>query len=254
MSWLTNPTEPRLRRRRRLVLWTILPALVLLVLAARFLLLPVHMGDAQEAHRGDDGSGMVDAAEKLSILNIVERWRAPFVEGTGKSMQGDLPAGRADLERALGMTKSPEDDCTVRTNLVLTVTAQGDEAGKKGDTDAEKKYAEEALKLIEEGPDGCLDGSKDGNGGEAGRKQREAEDKNKKKTGQSEKPDEDSEDEQDEDEQDEDEQGGSGGDSEEKDPQEEELEERNGAGQRQSEQERKQREGGGGPDPVEKPW
>lgn len=250
MSWLTRPTEPRLRLRRSMVLWTIPVALVLLVLAARFLLLPVHMGDAQDAHRGDDGGGMVTAGEKLGILNIVERWRAPFVEGTGKSMKGDLLGGRADLEEALSRTGNDEDDCTVRTNLVLTVTAQGDEAGEKGDADAEKKFAEEALKLIEEGPEGCLDGRNDGNGGEAGRKQREAEDKNKEKTGQSEGEDEPTEGEEPKDPEDD-----SGGEPEEEDPKEKELKERNSQGQRTSEQERKQREGSGsGPDPVEKPW
>lgn len=151
---MTAPIEPRLRRRRRMILATILPAIVLVVLANRFLTLPVFIGQAQDAHGGDDGPGMVKAADRLHPLNIVERWRAPFVEGTGKSIDGDLEGGRADLETALERTKNPQDDCTVRTNLVITISQQADAAKEAGDEDKEKSLAEEALKLIEEGPEG----------------------------------------------------------------------------------------------------
>ncbi len=56
---------------------------------------------------------------------------------------------------------------------MLTVSAQADKAKEAGDPAGEKAFAQEALKLIEEGPEGCLDGSDDGNEGEAGRKQQE---------------------------------------------------------------------------------
>ena len=59
---MTAPIEPRLRRRRRMILATILPAIVLVVLAIRFLTLPVFIGQAQDAHgparrRQQDGHG-----------------------------------------------------------------------------------------------------------------------------------------------------------------------------------------------------
>ena len=246
---MTAPIEPRLRRRRRMILATILPAIVLVVLAIRFLTLPVFIGQAQDAHGGDDGPGMVKAADRLHPLNIVERWRAPFVEGTGKSIDGDLEGGRADLETALERTKNPQDDCTVRTNLVITISQQADAAKEAGDEDKEKSLAEEALKLIEEGPEGCLDGSDDGNGGEAGRKQQEQKDKLEEQTGKSQpeepkKPEDDGDD-------------GEGEDEEEKDPKQKELEERNQQGQRQSETDRREEEGeekGSSGAGVDKPW
>lgn len=246
---MTAPLEPRLRRRRRMILATILPAIILVVLAIRFLTLPVFIGQAQDAHGGDDGPGMVKAADRLHPLNIVERWRAPFVEGTGKSIDGDLDGGRADLETALERTKNPQDDCTVRTNLVITISQQADAAKEAGDEDKEKSLAEEALKLIEEGPEGCLDGSDDGNGGEAGRKQQEQKDKLEEQTGKSQpeepkKPEDDGDD-------------GEGEDEEEKDPKKKELEERNQQGQRQSETDRREEEGeekGSSGAGVDKPW
>lgn len=246
---MTAPIEPRLRRRRRMILATILPAIVLVVLAIRFLTLPVFIAQAQDAHGGDDGPGMVKAADRLHPLNIVERWRAPFVEGTGKSIDGDLEGGRADLETALDRTKNPQDDCTVRTNLVITISQQADAAKEAGDEDKEKSLAEEALKLIEEGPEGCLDGSDDGNGGEAGRKQQEQKDKLEEQTGKSQpeepkKPEDDGDD-------------GEGEDEEEKDPKQKELEERNQQGQRQSETDRREEEGeekGSSGAGVDKPW
>lgn len=246
---MTAPIEPRLRRRRRMILATILPAIVLVVLAIRFLTLPVFIGQAQDAHGGDDGPGMVKAADRLHPLNIVERWRAPFVEGTGKSIDGDLEGGRADLETALDRTKNPQDDCTVRTNLVITISQQADAAKEAGDEDKEKSLAEEALKLIEEGPEGCLDGSDDGNGGEAGRKQQEQKDKLEEQTGRS-QPEEPQEPEDKGDD-------GEGEDEEKKDPKQKELEERNQQGQRQSETDRREEEGeekGSSGAGVDKPW
>ncbi|MDN5715892.1 MAG: hypothetical protein L0G89_01530 [Janibacter sp.] len=250
MNPVKPPLEPRLRRRRRLIWATVLPAIILLVLAARFLTLPVNMGSAQEAHGSDDGQGMVSASDKLHILNIVERWRAPFVEGTGKSISGDLDGGRTDLETALSRTSNPQDDCTVRTNLVITISQQSDKAKEDGDEAREKALAEEALKLIEEGPEGCLDGSDDGNGGEAGRKQQEQKDKLEEQTGKG-----DSEEPQDPDQgKDEEKKDGDEGE-EEKDPKQKELEERNQTGQEESEANRREEEGqdkgGGG---VDKPW
>lgn len=246
---MTAPIEPRLRRRRRMILATILPAIVLVVLAIRFLTLPVFIGQAQDAHGGDDGPGMVKAADRLHPLNIVERWRAPFVEGTGKSIDGDLKGGRADLETALDRTKNPQDDCTVRTNLVITISQQADAAKEAGDEEKEKSLAEEALKLIEEGPEGCLDGSDDGNGGEAGRKQQEQKDKLEEQTGKS-QPEEPQEPEDQGDD-------GEGEDEEKKDPKQKELEERNQQGQRQSETDRREEEGeekGSSGAGVDKPW
>lgn len=248
---MSTPLEPRLRLRRRLIWGSVLPVLVLLVLALRFLTLPVHMGSAQDAHSTDDGQGMVSAAEKLDVLNIVERWRAPFVEGTGKSVDGDLEGGRTDLERALERTSEPQDDCTVRTNLVLTISQQADEAEEKGDEDATKKLAEEGLKLIEDGPEGCLDGQDDGNDGEAGRKQQEEQDKLEEQSGQ--KEEEQDGDEGDEGEDEEQEKDGSG---EQEDPKQKELEERNEEGQSESEERRRQKEADkeGETGGVDKPW
>ena len=247
---MKTPTEPRLRRRRRLIWASALPALVLIVLATRFLTLPMHMGQAQDAHGGDDGPGMVDAAEKLDVLNIVERWRAPFVEGTGKSVDGDLDGGRSDLETALERTSDPQDDCTVRTNLVITISQQADAAEEDDDEEAKKEYAAEGLKLIEEGPEGCLDGQDDGNGRDAGRKQQEQKEKlEEQKSGEKEEEQDEGDEGEDEEEQD-----GSGGEDE--DPKKKELEERNQQGQSESEQKQRQEEADeeGNPGGVDKPW
>ena len=177
-----STTPPWVRRRRRLLLATVLPALLVLLLALKLLSLPVLTSSASGAHESGDGGGVRSAGERLGVVNLVERWRAPYVEGTGRAMAGDLEGGRADLELALGRTSAPQDDCTVRTNLVLTIERQSAAAGEAGDRDAEQRLAEEALALSEEGPDGCLDGSQDGNGGEAGEKQREAQQRLEERT------------------------------------------------------------------------
>lgn len=175
-------TPPWVRRRRRVLLATLLPALLCLLLALKLLSLPLLTGGAADDHAKGDGAGVRTAGERLGVGNVVERWRAPYVEGTGRAMSGDLDGGRSLLEAALSRTSRPEDDCTVRTNLVLTVERLAGAAGESGDAAVEKQLAEEALALIEEGPEGCLDGSDDGNGGAAGERQREAQQRLQEKT------------------------------------------------------------------------
>ena len=167
-------TTPWVRRRRRVLAATALPALLCLLLAVKMLSLPLLTSQAGRAHGSGDGGGVQSAGSRLGIVNVVERWRAPYVEGTGRSMSGDLGGGRSLLETALARTSQPEDDCTVRTNLVLTVEQQADAAGESGDDEAQRSLAQEALALIDDGPEGCLDGTADGNGGEAGERQRDA--------------------------------------------------------------------------------
>lgn len=244
-------TPPWVRRRRRLLLASALPVLLVLLLALKLLSLPVLTSSAAGAHESGDGAGVRTAGERLGVVNLVQRWRAPYVEGTGRAMEGDLEGGRRDLELALGRTDTPSDDCTVRTNLVLTIERQSDAAGEAGDTEGEKKIAQEALALVEAGPEGCLDGSADGNDGEAGQKQQEAKQRLEEKTqpqeGEGEDEEEPSEDEEDS--------KGEGEDPEE-DQKKKELEDKNKAGQGDAETKKKidEAEEGNGGDYAEKPW
>lgn len=248
---MSTTTPPWVRRRRRLVLASALPALVLVLLALKLLSLPLLTSSATGAHESGDGAGVRTDGERLGIVNIIQRWRAPYVEGTGKSMSGDLEGGRADLELALSRTSTPEDDCTVRTNLVLTVEQQSDKAGEAGDTAGEKKLAEEGLTLIEDGPEGCLDGSSDGNGGEAGKKQQESQKRLEEKTksdgggDQPKDPEEPKDPEK-----------GDGTPKEEDDPKTKELKEKNSSGQGDAETQKKLQEAEQGNDGqyAEKPW
>ncbi len=245
--------DPRLRRRRLLILVSVLPALVLLVLALRWVSLPFITGSAASAHEAGNGAGVRSDGGKLEPLNLVERWRAPFVTGTGKAMEGDLEGGRADLEKALALTGDPQSDCTVRTNLLITIEKQSDAAGEGGDETKEKALAEEGLKLAEEAPEGCLDGSDDGNEGEAGEKMQQSKERLEEKTGQG----------QDEDKDEDDKDGDDKGEDEEETPEEkakrekqEKLQEQNSTGQEEADSEQQQddaqRNDDGGY--VEKPW
>lgn len=243
-------TAPWVRRRRRLLLASALPVLLVLLLALKLLSLPVLTSSAGGAHESGDGAGVRTAGERLGVVNIVQRWRAPYVEGTGRAMGGDLEGGRRDLELALGRTGNPQDDCTVRTNLVLTIERQSDAAGEAGDTEGEKKIAEEALALIEAGPEGCLDGSADGNGGEAGQKQQESKQRLEEKT----QPEEGDGEEEEQDPSKDDSEGE--GEDPQKDEKQKQLEEKNKAGQGDAETKKKidEAEESNGGDYAEKPW
>lgn len=146
-------------RSRRLLLWSAVPALLVLCVAAKLLSLNVLAGRAASAFDAGDFAAVEAAASALGVANAVEPHKAPFAAGDGRALAGDYAAARALFEDALAVVPggSP-DECIVRVNLSLATEKLGDGKLDSGDPASAAALYAEALGVVEDALPGCLRG------------------------------------------------------------------------------------------------
>jgi tetratricopeptide (TPR) repeat protein len=150
----------RLRRQRLLLLWSAVPVLVLLGVAAKFLSLGLLAGQAVDAYAAKDPAAVEAAAEALNLANVVERHKAPFAAGDAKVLAGDYPAARILFEEALdGVPAVSPDDCVIRVNLSLAIEYIGDAKLRAEDPASAAAMYAEALDVAVAAPQGCFSGA-----------------------------------------------------------------------------------------------
>jgi hypothetical protein len=149
-------------RRRRLLWWSALPAILVLCLAAKMLSVGILADTAARSFEAGDAGRVVDAAAGMRIANFIEPHKAPFAEGDGLFLAGDFAAARQRFEEALSLAGTA-DECVVRVNLALTIERLGDAQAKAKDPTAAARQFAEGVAVVEAAPEGCLDV-----GGEAG--------------------------------------------------------------------------------------
>ncbi|MET3950418.1 hypothetical protein [Arthrobacter sp. UYEF36] len=146
-------------RRRRLLLWSALPVLLALLLAAKLLSAACFSGQASGAFARGDAPAVESAAAVLGIANFLEPHKAPFAAGAGLALRGDYTAARTAFEAALDAAP-PADECRVRANLALSIERLGDTgSGGTGGTDGTGegvRLLEEALAVVRAAPAGCF--------------------------------------------------------------------------------------------------
>lgn len=144
-------------RRRRLLLWSALPVLLVLSVAGKLLSLNLLAGQAASAFDAGNSAAVDAAADALSLANAVEPHKAPFAAGDGRALAGDYAAAKLLFEDALAAApRGSRDECIIRVNLSLATEKLGD--GKLDTEDpasAASLYAE-ALAVVEAAPPGCF--------------------------------------------------------------------------------------------------
>jgi tetratricopeptide (TPR) repeat protein len=162
-------------RRRRLLLWSALPALLVLCLAAKLLSLDPLAGHATRAFDAKDAAAVGMAAAALQAANIVEPHKAPFAAGDAQALAGNFAAARLRFEEALELVPAAPagspDACIIRLNLVLAIERLGDDKLRLADAASAAALFTEALEVARAAPDGCFSG---GPAAEAGGKLNEA--------------------------------------------------------------------------------
>ncbi|MGO4235597.1 hypothetical protein [Pseudarthrobacter sp. YAF2] len=155
-------------RRRHLLLWSLLPVLVALCVAAKLLSLGVLANDAAARYTAADASGVDAAARGLGVANVVEPHKAPFAAGGGAVLRGDFGAARTEFELALSTVPAGSgDECLIRVNLALVIERLGDERVQAGDPASAAVLYRDALAAARQAPQGCL--SPDAAAGAGGR-------------------------------------------------------------------------------------
>ncbi|WP_258060753.1 hypothetical protein [Arthrobacter sp. 4R501] len=148
-------SRDRRERRRRLLWWSALPALLVLCLAAKMLSVGILADTAARSFAAGDSGGVADAAGGLRTANFIEPHKAPFAEGDGLFLAGDFAAARQRFEEALSLA-GPADECVVRVNLALTIERLGDAEAKTEDAKAAARLFAEGVAVVEGAPEGCF--------------------------------------------------------------------------------------------------
>lgn len=131
---------PRRSTRRTLYLVGALPAVLMLLVSARLVLLLVHQDHGLDAYRSGDFAAARDEFDANQLLNPVERWVAPFGEGDARYRQGDYDGAVASFTVAVSSAPGSKE-CVVRVNLALAHEKLGDAAAAQGDRrDAEADW------------------------------------------------------------------------------------------------------------------
>lgn len=111
--------------RRRLFLAGLVPTLLVVAFALKVALMFQGNATGRDAFWRGDYDGATSAFAGTRSLNLLERWVAPFDEGTAHHAQGAWSQARDAYEDAL--TSVPrQEECTVRINLALVHEAVGD--------------------------------------------------------------------------------------------------------------------------------
>lgn len=171
------------RHRRRLLLWSALPVLLTLCLSAKLISAGYLAGAAAQAFDAREGAGVAAAASGLGTANFFETHKAPFAEGDALVLAGDFTGARQRFEEALAQA-SPEDECVIRVNLVLSIERLGDARLEAKDPTAAGGLFDEGIAVVEAAPDGCFppaSGSGEAAGG-AGDRLEQAEQRLQQKT------------------------------------------------------------------------
>lgn len=158
------PAPDRRERRRRLLLWSVLPVLLAVFLAAKLLSAGMLSDTAARSFAAADPGGVANAAAGLRIANFIEPHKAPFAEGDGLFLARDFAAARQRFEEALSLAGTA-DECVVRVNLALTIERLGDAEVKAEDPTAAARIFAEGVAVVEAARKGCF-GADPANGAE----------------------------------------------------------------------------------------
>lgn len=147
----------RRRLRRRLVLWSLPVVVVALLVAVKLLSLPVLAGLTRWAYDEGAYERSTSFSEPLGLANVVEPWVHHFDRGAGYARIGVLDVARQEFGTALRLAPDdPTISCVIRTNLVLTIEAQGDAALLEQRFDDAEELFGEGREAIAEAPEGCF--------------------------------------------------------------------------------------------------
>lgn len=159
--WRAGTTRQRLRRR--LIVLSVLPALLLLIMVAKLISVQLVGSSAVDDFAHHDTEALRDDINTLSLLNIIEPQNVTFAEGDLAVLEGRLEDAEHDFSSAL--SRAAADDCAARVNLELVRETLGDLAARSGDkANARRRYTS-ALDIVTAAPASanCFQGNHDPN-------------------------------------------------------------------------------------------
>jgi hypothetical protein len=142
--------------RRRLLVFSLLPALLVLGIAAKLVTMVAYGESARSDFLRYDSYGLGRDVRKLKSFNVIDSYKAYFAEGDRYLLEGKLADAESEFKEALARVDQDES-CPVRINLAVVLEALGDLKNADKHRDLAKPLWEEALKVVKEAPAGCFD-------------------------------------------------------------------------------------------------
>lgn len=140
-----------------MLLWSAVPVLLVLFVAAKLLSLGILADRAASGFASGNAAAVDAAAGGLGFANVVEPHKAPFAAGDAAALAGDYVSARVLFEQSLGLVPpGSKDECPVRTNLVLVIERLGDQRAQAGDPASAVSLFKEALAAAAQASQGCL--------------------------------------------------------------------------------------------------
>ena len=169
----------RLALRRKLIVWSLPLVVVVLLVAVKLLTMVAFGQQARDAYAEGDVTAVQAAGNRLGLLNVIERHKAPFALGDADVLAGDFEGARAEFEQALEVApKGGLEACQVRVNLVLSLEKLGDAAKAASGADAAKAYYDRVGVVVGQAPQGCFNP----NGGTTGQELNDAKNRAQEKS------------------------------------------------------------------------
>lgn len=156
--WRSGP--PRLRIRRRLLVFTAPVAIVLVIALAKSASVVIAGGSALSDFADRDADALRRDVAALNVVNVVEPAKAFFAAGALAVLDDRLEEADRQFSEALART-DPSQSCPARVNLELVRETLGDRAaGVLDGRTAVGRYLS-ALTVVDEAPSGCFEGNTD---------------------------------------------------------------------------------------------
>lgn len=142
--------------RRRLILFSILPAVVLVAIGVKLVTMVIYGHSARSHYLSYDSYGLTDDVRRLKSFNVIDSYKPYFADGDRYVLEGKLADAESEFKKSLSLV-SPERSCPVRINLEVVLETLGDLKNADQNREEAKKFWTEALKVTQEAPGGCFD-------------------------------------------------------------------------------------------------
>jgi hypothetical protein len=155
-----------MRRRTKVGLFTMPVAVLATVVAVKLIGMTIVSGQVSSAYEREDYASATSLARWLTVVNVIDPWKAHFAVGDGLAGQGLDADAQVEFERALGLA-SAREQCPVRVNLSLVIERQADAVLADDPTkkDEAATLYDEALAVIDEADESCRRAPEDGGEG-----------------------------------------------------------------------------------------
>ena len=151
-----SPGVHRKMLRRRLLVLSIPPALLVIAVGVKLVMMVIYGNAAHSDYLKYDSDALAGDVRVLKSFNVIDSYKAYFAEGDRYVLEGKLADAKAQYRQSLSLVDQNES-CPVRINLEVVLEALGDLKNADKHPDEAAALWQEALTVVREAPAGCFD-------------------------------------------------------------------------------------------------